>query len=1155
MKKPKFWTGCNTPSSLCLKMKLTTMLVVLSLLKIQANTYSQTTKITIEMESVTVMDVLEKIESLSEFKFLGNTNVIDQERLVSVRAKNKRIFKVLNQLFKGTDVVYKVLGQQIILVKDTKPKPVIKVAPVHSNIQFQVNGTVADENGSPLPGANILEKGTENGVQSDFDGNFSISVVDENAILEVSYIGFVTQEFPLNGQSNITITLVEDIAGLEEVIVVGYGAQKKANLTGAVSQVAGEKLQRRPIVNAGQGLQGLIPNLNINFSDGAAGQGATFNVRGFTAINGGGPLILVDGVVMDPNLINPTEIESVSVLRDAASAAIYGSRGAFGVVLITTKRGQKGQKPRIQFSSNYSVNSPTIFPKMVNSVQQLELQDEKQRNLGNPITDNIIRDGIRAYFNDPDNNPSAIINPNDPNSYLYFGNTDWFDEVIGTGALFQNNLSMSGSGDAVSYFVSAGWLDQSGILNYGNDSFDRYNLRTRIDIDATDWLQFNINALYTNTQRDNLYNYEGIGTLWHDLTRKPVNLPITNPDGTATDSPIPLMSEGGRDITNGSDNLITLGTTIKPFDGLQLSGAYTYNGFFQERKRHKKRVDRYNGPVDAPNSLNTIHTTPTELFLDTAKSDYYAINIYGEYEKTFADDHYFKATLGFNEERKKYRFLSSSNTNLITDDIPSLDLTTGAPQAGEVSTIWAIQGYFYRLNYIYKDKYLLEFNGRYDASSRFPEDDRWGFFPSVSMGWRISNENFFAALKPVVSNLKLRWSYGQLGNQAVDDDRINALNFPYLPTLGSFRPRAILGGVRPVFLATPSLVSSSLTWETATSINYGLDASLFDNRLNLTFDYFEREVVDQLSEAAALPATLGTTAPRANAVESVTRGWEVEVNWRDRIGEVSYNIGFNLADAQGEITKFDNPTKSLGSNLDEFYEGREIGEIWGYETNGLFDSAAEYQSSGLDYSNRTSLPIAGGDVWYVDQDGNGIIDNGLSTVDDPGDLRVIGNTTPRYTFGITMGAEWKGVYVDILMQGVGKRDLALSGGLFWPNEGGVPQISHLDYWTEDNSGAYWPRYLGNQGGFNYAVSDRYLQDFSYLRMRQLTLGFRLPQSVLDKIFLNSANIYLTGQNLFEFANIIDGFDPETNPDGFNDWGPGKSYPFSRSVSLGIDITL
>ena len=1153
MKKTKISGRTNWASpTLSLKMKLSTIfLLVLCLFKIQANSYSQNTKITIDMESVKVMDVLEKIESLSEFKFLGNENVIDNDRLVSVQAKRKRIQKILDQLFKGTNVTYKVLGQQIILIKDSSPKP-DKVIPETADVdlQQQITGSISDKDGTPLAGANIIEKGTSNGTQADFDGNFNISVADENATLIISYLGFTTQEVPLNGQSNVSITLEEDTASLEEVVVVGYGTQKKANLTGAVSQIGGERLQSRPITNAGQGLQGLIPNLNISFDDGQAGAGATFNVRGFTAINGGGPLVLIDGVVMDPNLLNPNDIESVSVLKDAASAAIYGSRAAFGVVLITTKKGKKGQKPRIQYSTNYAINRPTDFPDLVDSRQQLELRDEKQRNLGNPVTPGDTRDAILAFHSDPQNNPAAFINPNDPSRYIYVGNTDWFDEIIGTGSLLQNNLSMSGSGETISYYVSAGWLDQGGILNYGNDSYDRYNLRAKLDIDATDWLQFNINSLYTNTKRNSVFNYPGVGTLWHDLTRKSINVPVRNPDGSWTESPVPLLAEGGRDIRSGSDNWVTLGATIKPLKDLKVVGSYSYNGFSEERKRHKKRVERFEGPSDL-NEPRTVHTTPTELLLNNQKSDYYAINIYGEYEKTFAEDHYFKATLGFNEERKKYHFTNSSNTNLITDAIPNLNLTTGTAQAGEGSTIWAIQGYFYRFNYIYKDKYLLEFNGRYDASSRFPKDDRWGFFPSVSLGWRVSNENFFESLKPVFSNLKLRWSLGQLGNQSVDDDRVNSLNFPYLPTLGGFRPNTILGGTRPVSVGTPALVSGSLTWETATSINYGLDASFLDNRLNLTFDYFEREVVDQLSAAAALPGTLGTSAPRANAVESVTKGWEVEIGWRDKVGELNYNVGFNMADAQGEITKFDNPTKSLTSR----YVGQKIGEIWGYETNGLFDSAAEYQSSGLDYSNRTSLPIAGGDVWYVDQDGNGIIDNGLVTVDDSGDLKIIGNRTPRYTYGITLGGEWKGIYLDIFMQGVGKRDFDLGSNLFWPNEGGTPQISHLNYWTDDNKGAYWPRYLGNQGGFNYATADRYLQNFSYLRMKQLTIGYRLPDAALDKIFLRSVNIYLTGQNLFEFADTISGFDPEIDPDGFNGWGPGKSYPFSRSISLGLDITL
>ncbi|WP_285059998.1 SusC/RagA family TonB-linked outer membrane protein [Pedobacter ginsengisoli] len=1016
---------------------------------------------------------------------------------------------------------------------------------------IDVSGRVVDSEGNPLPGASVKVKNTTKAVITGADGGFQLKGVDEGAVLEVSFIGYVSEEIKVKKDLGSIVLKTAD-SRLEEIVVVAYGTQKKVNLTGAVSVINSEALKNRPITNLGQGLQGLIPNLNIKFSDGAAGASASFNVRGFTSTNGGGPLVLVDGVEMNPNLLNPSEVESVSVLKDASAAAVYGSRAAFGVVLITTKSAKKGQKLNVSYSTNYSLNKPTEIPDLVDSRENIQFREEKAKNLGEgPPFDAKTKALLLAHYNDPANNPSAIINPNDPTKYLYFANTDWFDAIFKkTSPMRSNNVSLSGSNKDISYYLSAGLLGQDGILKYGNDSYSRSNIRGKMDIEATNWLKFDVNTVLTSTRQDNVYTYSGVGTLWHDLTRKSPFLPLFNPDGTNTESPLALLKDGGRDKRAATDSWITLGTTLKPFEGFQVRGSYSYNSFYNERKQHKKKVERYEGPSELSAS-STVHTTPTGVFLDNTRNDYYAINVHGEYEKKFLEKHYLKATLGYNEERKRFHFTSSSNQNLLTDELPSLNLTTGTPVASERSTAWALQGYFYRLNYIFMDRYLFEFNGRYDATSRFPKADRWGFFPSVSAGWRVSQEPFFQALKPIVSEFKIRGSYGELGNQSVNDETSNSLNFSYLPTLGSFRPGAILGSDRPLSVRNPLLVSSTLTWETAISSNIGVDAEMFASRLRFSFDYFQRRVKDQLGPGLAIPATLGTGAPRANAVESVTKGWELEASWRHKVGEVNYNLGFNIGDSQAEITKYNNPTKSLSA---AFYEGQKIGEIWGFKTNGLFESNAQYKSSGLNYSNRTGLPIAGGDVWYRDQDGNGIIDRGTGTVNNPGDLVVIGNNTPRYTFGINLGAEWKGFSIDVFMQGVGKRDMALYGGLFWPDESGTPQINHLNYWTEINKGGYWPRVLGSQGGFNYENSDRYLQNFAYLRMKQLTLSYSLPSTLLEKTLFRSASIYFTGQNLFEKDKIISGFDPEISSDGFNGWGPGKSYPFQRSYSIGLNIT-
>lgn len=1009
-----------------------------------------------------------------------------------------------------------------------------------------IEGNVTDEDGQPLPGVSIVVKGTSQGTITNADGIYRIEVDESANVLVFSFIGMKSQEKVIGDSSSIDVVMSPEVTGLEEVIVIGYGTQKKRNLTGAVSAIDNEKLEDRPIVNVGQGLQGVIPNLNISFSDGSAGAGADFNIRGFTSTNGGGPLILVDGVEMDPNLVNPSDIEQISVLKDASAAAVYGSRAAFGVVLITTKSGTKDAKPIIELSTNYSMNRPTETPDLVNSLGLVEFRQEKAENLntGDPFSEERIAE-LRAHLEDPVNNPAAYINPEDETKYIYVGSTDWFEEVFEKySPTLQTTLSVRGGGEKLSYFVTGGALNQDGILKYGNDYYDRYNVRTKLGYQITNWLYLDFNNVYTRTEQDKVFNYPGVGNIWHDMTRKNIFLPVCNPDGTFTENPIALLDKGGRDKTLTSDMRSTLGGEIRPIEGLLINGSYTYNAFHQRRKQHKKEVERYDGPADQVEG-ESIHTTPTELRLDYRENIYEAINIYAEYENTFNDIHYFKSTLGYNKEGKNFSYSNSTNLHLVTDQLPSMNLTTGTPSVTENMTSWALEGYFYRLNYIFRDKYLVTLNGRYDATSRFPEKDRWGFFPSFSLGWRITEEPFFAQIKNVMNDFKIRGSYGELGNQSLRS------NFPYLPTLNPYRPTVILAGDRPLSVAQPLLVSSSLTWETAISRNIGFDAAMFDSRMQYSFDYFEREVVDQLAPGKAVPATLGAPAPQANAVESITRGWELEWSWRDRIGGFSYNFGFNIADSQAEITKYDNPTKSLSV---PFYEGQKIGEIWGLEANGLFESAEEYQATGLDYSNLTSIPIEGGDVYYVDQNDDDKIDYGINTVDNPGDRKIIGNSTPRYTYGITLGGSWKGISLDIFMQGVAKRDLALGSGLFWPDESSTPSIHHLNYWTEDNKDAYWPRVLGREGDFNYLTSDRYLQDFSYLRMKQLSVSYRLPQAWLKPVNMKSARIYFTGQNLFEFDNIIKGFDPEISERGQGGWGSGKSYPFGRSLSMGVNVS-
>ena len=624
-----------------------------------------------------------------------------------------------------------------------------------------------------------------------------------------------------------------------------------------------------------------------------------------------------------------------------------------------------------------------------------------------------------------------------------------------------------------------------------------------------------------------------------------------------------FFQQGGRNITERTDTWVTVGANFRPLEGLEIDASYTYNADNDLRRDHTKEVTRWWGP----NDFRSNNSTPTGILYRSGTDTYQAVNAFVAYTKQFGD-HYFKAQVGYQQEERDFLDVQSSINNLLTDNLPSASLADGDPNVSDFINGWSLRGGFYRVNYAFKDKYLLEASGRYDGSSRFPEGNRFVFNPSASVGWVVSKENFFEPLKSTVNFLKLRASYGSLGNQ-----RVNGFQ-PYLANLSLNQAGFIIGGSRPFRAQTPGLVSTDITWETVESQNFGVDVNMFNSKLTMSFDYFIRDAKDQLQPATLLPSALGVTPPNVNAADTRTKGWEFEISYRNSERAFKYNAGLNLSRARGVVTKYDDPSGSIGNTslnlgFSRLYEGMEIGEIWGFETRGLFQSQEEVDQAGLDYSAITTrnIPIAAGDVWYVDQNGDGAINRGTQSLDDPGDLVKIGNSTPDLSFGINLGAEYKNFYIDIFMQGVLGREFFFgrrtgNGALYWPAHGGgastvqgTPEAHQLDYWTPDNTDAFWPRYLGNWGFHNFEYSDRYLPNLSYLRMKQLTVGFKFPQELIRKIGLQKAQLYITGQNLFEFDDLPDGYDPEINRNTTFGFEAGKAYPFLRSISIGANITL
>ncbi|MCG8310802.1 MAG: TonB-dependent receptor [Cytophagales bacterium] len=1100
--------------------------------------------LTLHIEHNEIEEVFKQISNETDFDFIYSNNLLEKKKKINLNADHMSLGDILRRISQKTGLQFKRVDQDIIVSqRSPRSEKVVEVYSLHA--ERQVAGKVIDESGEGLPGVNVILKGTSIGTVTDINGDYSLEVPDEGAVLIFSSVGYIQEEIMVGNQSVIDVSMVPDIKALEEIVVIGYGTQKKVNLTGAVESVDSEVLESRPITNLGQGLQGVIPNLNINMPNGAPGKGATFNVRGGTSINGGNPLVLVDGVQMDPNLINPGDIESISVLKDAASAAVYGARAPYGVILITTKSGKKQQKMSLTYNGNMAFNRPTRLPEYVNSLDYVNMMNTANLNSGAGayFNDEYVNH-VKNYLSNPIPENAVFIDPNNSDRYLYSGNTDWIDVIYDDYASVQQHaLSLNGGTEKTSYYASIGLLDQGGFLTYFDEVFNRYNANISISTDVTDWLTFSAKTIYNYTEKNSPYaniwsNGEDFGFISGDL--RPL-MPVYHPDGNFSGqgswTNMAAMGElSGTRNRKINDFWLSGALQLKPVDDLLINLDYTTNFYSNVHKAHRKEiVEHYANP-----DVTTLYpwTKPSSVGLDQADDYYSALNLWGQYEKT-KDRHYFKVMVGFNQEYKHNRWFSSSRNNLINNDFGALNQAIGEQFVNFSESEWAIRGVFYRLNYIFDDKYLVELNGRYDGSSKFPSEDRFKFFPSGSVGWRVSNEGFFESFSSVVDDLKIRASYGFLGNQNVDE------NYPYIATLGSSSQSGyIINGQQPVAIHPSGLVSASLTWETVSQLNFGLDLGLFENRLKTTFDWYARNTEDMLTSGQPLPAILGTSVPRENAADLTTKGWELSMSWEDGINnDFNYHFSVVLSDYQTEITKFDNPE----GLLNRYYVGRKFDEIWGYTTEKLFQTEEEVLNA-PDQSRLWGGQWTPGDVRYRDINEDGKIDWGENTLDDHGDLSIIGNSTPRYSYGIRGGFDWRNFSFLVFFQGIGKRDYMPGGNYFWglTNQWMVPQQHSLDYWTEENTDAYWFRPRFGHGG-NYQTQTRYLQDASYIRLKQLTIGYNIPQSLIGKWNIQNVRIYFTGENLWEHSGILDAYDPEILD--------ARTYPLYRTLSLGLNITL
>lgn len=1033
------------------------------------------------------------------------------------------------------------VGAQKNVIQQTRPVGLIK-------------GSVTSDSGEPLTGVTVKVSGGGNGTVTDIDGNFSVNAAP-GSLLTFSYTGFKPQT--VKAQEGMQVVLQSNVNDLNEVVVVGYGTQKKANLTGAVASVNGSVLENRPISNIGQGLQGVVPNLNVSMGHGGApGAGASFNVRGTTSLNGGEPLVLVDNVQMDANLVNPDDIESISVLKDAASAAIYGARAAYGVILITTKKGKLNSRPTVQFSASGYWQSPAVEMHNVNSLDYLKMIDIAYQNSGgsghyfNPLVYEYTEKYVNGTYDQPvffDKSYSAF-------KYGYNGNTDWWNELYKTSFSQIYNASISGGSQKTRYYVSLGSNNQGGILKATDEKYNKYNANINVTSELTPWMEVSAKIAHTyttemhptgGTTAMNNTAYSGLsaysGMMKSDLS--PL-MPVKHPDGHYAGqgnftNPVAIQAQGGNARYRQNDLWMTAGVKLTPIKGLIVNADYTWNYYGWASTQHVRNFYDYTA---VPGTENYYPWTNPSSVTRSNSDDYYSsFNAFAEYNLSLGNnDHNMKFMVGYNQEKKRTQYYYAGRKDLIDPENPAINQAIGDMAIDGNMGQWAVNGTFARFNYDYKGRYLLELNGRYDGSSKFKKGHRYQFFPSISAAWRISEEKFFEGVKSWWDNMKLRVSYGSLGNQAVNG------NFPYLATYGiNTKYGALLGGGRPVAVYAPGLVSSSFTWETVNQIDFGFDAAFLRNRLSASFDWYRRNTKDMLTDGEVLPAVLGASVPRQNAANLKTVGWELSLEWNDRLANgLSYHVKGVLSDYQSTITKFNNPTGLIS----QYYVGRKLNEIWGYVSNGLFQTEQEANA----HANQSYLyggKWTAGDVRFEDLDGNNKIDIGDNTLANPGDRKIIGNSTPRFAFGITAGLEYKGIDFEMFWQGIGKRDWFPGSGsaAYWgfTNEWQTPLTTSLDYWTPENTNAFFPR-LGWANGGNRNTSTRYLQNASYCRLKNVTLGYTLPRNILDKIGVSRLRVYVTGENLLTFTSLIKAFDPET----LNN----MTYPINRKIAVGLNLT-
>lgn len=1142
--------------------------------------------ITVRIENNTLKQVFEKIEKQSSYVFSYSDEILPRQKRVSVNLQNVPVSKVLDQALAGTNLSYQIISSKSIIIKEkdkeTNPK----------DSKTSLKGKVVDSSGEPMIGVTVLVKGTTIGASTDLDGNYLLNNVPKNATIQFSYVGCLPKEIKAsNHQALSLVELSDDTQLLSEVVVVGYGTQKRANLTGAVSTITADDVNNRPVASAAGALQGADPSVNLAFSTGSLDSDYSIDIRGVASINGGTPLVLCDGMEVSLNQINPNDIESISILKDASASAIYGAKASSGVILITTKSGKNSDgKVNVSYNGRMGWRQNTTSTDFihtgydhVNIVNQFYEVYQGKKMWGYSDDEmQMLLDRRNDETENPDR-PWAI--RDDKGKLRFYANFDWYDYFYRkTRPETEHNISVTGGNEKLNYFVSGRFLSQDGIFKIYKDNYKNYSFRTKLNAKLYSFVKYSANVNFNVTDYKYGGYYDEQMTI-HSLQSN-VNsavMPYT-PEGaivqyvnTMTGANSPLGAghagfltaneshnkRGNRDlvITNQLDFDITKDLV------LTASYAYRFRNRIVNRRSNTFSYEDKNGIMQTFKS-GSIYDYYQELHQNINR---HSVNVFATYGHEWKEAHNFKAVAGIQYEDHRLSELSAKENDLLSKDLSSFSVATGESTLTQDIAAYRTLGYFARVNYDYKGTYLVEVSGRFDGTSRFAEKDRWGFFPSASLGWRMSDESFWEKISNIWTNSKLRFSVGSLGNQQV----ATYAYFDEISTDNIMSSYTFDGLNRANYAKVSDPISSALTWETVTTWNWGLDLGFFNNRLTATADIFIRDTKNMLTESLTLPSVYGAKTPKENCADLRTNGWELYVRWNDTFDlggrPFSYGVSASIGDYKSKITKYNNPDRLISS----YYEGMTLGEIWGYRVAGLFatdEDAAAYQARINDkavnqrvYNCKKDNRLMAGDVEFIDIDNNGSIDEGSGTVDSPGDKCIIGNKLPRYNYSFRIDGNYAGFDLSVFFQGVGKQDWYPTNYAydFW-GPYSFPSLSFIhsgfmdNVWNENNTDAYFPRPRGYESYSSGALgeaNDRYIQNASYLRLKNLTIGYTIPLKS-TKVFKN-IRVYLTGENLFYWSPMkkyCKTVDPElTNTSSTYNSGSGVGYGYSRSYSFGVDL--